>query len=549
MKKKMVSGLISAVTVASMLAGCGAAPAAESTFHSAPATQTNDVKPVVESPTEVEVEYEVEYDKGGTENFFVYDESCATETADCAEYPVVIDYAPQSGETYAQISENKFQSVKDQPLSTFSADVDTASYANIRRMINYGYEPEWIDKDAVRIEEMLNYFSYDYESPKGDEPFSVNTRIAKCPWSEDSYLMMLGLQTEEIDFSKAPASNLVFLIDVSGSMYDEDKLPLLQKAFTMLAQNLTEKDRVSIVTYAGDDEIVLKGAYGNDIDTIAHAIDSLEAGGSTNGAAGICTAYELAERYFIEGGNNRVILATDGDLNVGVTSNEGLEDLISSKKNSGVFLSVLGFGTGNIKDDKMELLADKGNGNYSYIDSLKEAKKVLVKEMGATLVTVAKDVKFQLEFNDDVVDSYRQIGYENRAMAAEDFDDDTKDAGEIGAGHSVTVLYEIKLAGKSSRSEKAETWTTLHIRYKEPDKDTSKELIYNIGGEDYSERVNGDIAFAAAVAEFGMILRDSDYKGDSTCDSVLELLEKSNIRGDEYKEEFVQLVKAYQDLL
>lgn len=460
----------------------------------------------------------------------------------CAEY--IYDdcfiYYPESSESYATINENGFVSVSKHPLSTFSADVDTASYSNLRRMIYDGYEIDWIDKDAVRIEEMLNYFSYDYDDPKSGEPFSVNPTITKCPWNEDNYLMMIGLQTEEIDLKNAPASNLVFLIDVSGSMYSDDKLPLLQKSFEMLCSNLTSKDRVSIVTYAGSDEIVLQGAKGSDTDKIVEAIESLHASGSTNGSAGIKTAYELAEEYYIEGGNNRVILATDGDLNVGVTSVDGLEKLISKKRNSGVYLSVLGFGTGNLKDDKMETLADKGNGNYSYIDSLKEAKKVLVEEMGGTLLTVAKDVKFQLEFNDDVVASYRQIGYENRKLADEDFDDDTKDAGEVGAGSSVTVLYEISTTGK--KAEENKSWCDLHIRYKEPDEDESKELVYNIGLEDYEKHITGDIAFAAAVSEFGMIIRDSEYKGSSCGEEISRLLKVADIRNDEYKEEFEELV-------
>lgn len=452
-----------------------------------------------------------------------------------------------SNESYANIRENRFLSVSNHPFSTFSADVDTASYANIRRMLMDGYDPSWIDEDAVRIEEMINYFSYDYEKPARREPFSVNSEIVACPWNEDNYLLRIGLATEEIDFDQAPASNLVFLIDVSGSMYSEDKLPLLQKAFEMLCTNLSAKDRVSIVTYAGDDEIVIQGVRGNDTDTIVNAIESLSAGGSTNGSEGIKTAYELAEEYFIEGGNNRIILATDGDLNVGVTSNEGLESLISNEKESGVFLSVLGFGTGNIKDDKMELLADKGNGNYSYIDSLREAKKVLVNEMGATLITVAKDVKFQLEFNEDVVASYRQIGYENRALADEDFADDTKDAGEVGAGSSVTVLYEIELAQKNAID--SDEWCTLHVRYKEPSEDESKELKYNIGAADYSSRISANTAMAAAVAEFGMVLRESRYAGNSSYDSIMDLLDEADIRGDEYKEEFCELVDIYYDLV
>lgn len=453
-------------------------------------------------------------------------------------------YDPNPGNTeeYAQIIENEFIQAKEQPLSTFSADVDTASYSNIRRMLLDGYELSWIPKDSVRIEEMLNYFHYDYQGPEEGEPFGVNTQISVCPWNTENYVLMVGLQTEAVDFSEAAPSNLVFLIDVSGSMYDENKLPLLQQSFAMLAQNLTAKDRVSIVTYAGEDRVVLRGVQGNDTETILNALGSLEASGSTNGSAGIETAYELAEEYFIPGGNNRVILATDGDLNVGLTTEEELERLITKKKDSGVYLSVLGFGMGNIKDNKMELLADKGNGNYAYIDSLNEARKVLVEEMGATLATVAKDVKLQMEFSPDAVESYRLIGYENRALETEDFKDDTKDAGEIGAGHSVTVLYEIVPNRNGGKSRT--TWSTLHIRYKEPDEEKSRQLDYRIGAGQLTGKPSEDLTFACCVAEFGMLLRDSGYCGTASYSGILETLsELSCVKTDSYKAEFCDLVE------
>lgn len=463
--------------------------------------------------------------------------------ADCDVSVMESPYMPYANEEYGEIVEKGFLSAAEQPLSTFSADVDTASYSNLRRMILDGYELDWIPADSVRIEEMINYFDYDYNGPRAGEPFGVNTEIAECPWNEDSYVMMVGLQTEEVDFSDAAPSNLVFLIDVSGSMYSDDKLPLLQQSFAMLATNLTEKDRVSIVTYAGDDRIVLQGVRGNDVDTIINALNNLEAGGSTNGSAGISTAYELAEEYFIEGGNNRVILATDGDLNVGLTSEDELEWLITQKRETGVFLSVLGFGTGNIKDNKMETLADCGNGNYAYIDSLNEARKVLVEEMGATLVTVAKDVKFQMEFNPDVVAEYRLIGYENRALANEDFTDDTKDAGEIGAGHSVTVLYEVKLV-PGEKSYAAEVWSTLHIRYKAPDADESRQLDYVMGNEQLGFRASEDLQFACCVAQFGMLLRDSEYAGSATyADTYACLNDLRALSEDEYKQEFAWMVQ------
>ena len=457
-------------------------------------------------------------------------------------------------EEYNTIVENSYMSVASSPLSTFSIDVDTASYTNLRRMIteNGSFVPS-----AIRIEEMINYFDYDYPAPKADEPFSVTTEIADCPWNKDTKLMLVGLQAEEIDLSEREPMNLVFLIDVSGSMYSDDKLPLVQKSFCMLTENLNERDRISIVTYAGYDQVVLAGAEGNQREAINNAINSLEAGGSTAGADGINTAYEIAEKYFIEGGNNRIILATDGDVNVGVSSESGLTDLVEEKRESGVFLSVLGFGTGNIKDNKMEALADNGNGNYAYIDSELEAKKVLVEEMGGTLFTVAKDVKLQLEFNPQYIKGYRLIGYENRALAAEDFADDTKDAGEIGAGHSVTALYEVVMNDSAMEFDTSELkyqdsahgedngeYLTVSIRYKAPDGDTSKLLEYPVTEAAYSETMSENLTFAAGVAEFGIVLRNSEYKGTATCQSILTMLADYDFSYDEYKDEFIYLVKT-----
>ena len=483
-------------------------------------------------------------------------------TADTAEAPTD-ETASQDWNTeeYSALEEAGFKAVANSPLSTFSADVDTASYSNVRRMIEQGYSMDEIPAGAVRIEEMLNYFTYDYNLPKKDEPFGVTTMIGDCPWNEDAKLLQIGLKTQEIDFGEAPDSNLVFLLDVSGSMRDDDKLPLLQKSFSMLVEELGEKDMVSIVTYAGSDRVVLAGGSGDNQARIIEAINALEAGGSTNGAAGIETAYALAEKYFIEGGNNRVIIATDGDLNVGVSSESDLKELVTEKKESGVYLSVLGFGTGNIKDNKMETLADCGNGNYAYIDSIGEAKKVLVEQMGATLVTVAKDVKLQVEFNPAYVKGYRLLGYENRALATEDFDDDRKDAGEIGAGHMVTALYEI--VPVDSGQEIAETelkyqdnksdtgvingeWLNLKIRYKEPDADESILKEYPVTQEDYTDKPSEDFYFAAAVAEFGLMLRDSEYKGDASFENVRALLKKVDTDEDDYKDEFVYLVKKLQ---
>ena len=487
----------------------------------------------------------------------------------CYDYEYEPDPDVHSNEEYSEWEEKGFTSVQKEPLSTFSADVDTASYSNLRRLIREGYDLDMMPEGAVRIEEMINYFSYDYEDPKGSDPFGVTTQISGCPWNEEAELLMIGLKTEDIDYKQAPPSNLVFLLDVSGSMYSDDKLPLLQEAFGLLAENLTEKDRVSIVTYAGDDQIVLKGAKGNQTKKIKKALNSLEANGSTNGSAGIETAYALAESNFIEGGNNRVIIATDGDLNVGLTTEEELEDLITEKKESGIFLSVLGFGTGNIKDNKMETLADKGNGNYAYIDCLREANKVLVEEMSATLLTICKDVKFQVEFNPAVVESYRLLGYENRALAKEDFNDDTKDAGEIGAGHSVTALYEIVLKeplnGSMSEEEvnrlkysdeykkeygeeeitsqaAMKEWLTISIRYKKPSEEESNLLEYPVGYECYTNKPSDDFIFAAAVAEFGLLASHSAYPEDASVKHVEKALNSIRLN-DEYKEEFLELVE------
>ena len=459
-------------------------------------------------------------------------------------------------EEYDALKEPGFKSVKNSPISTFSADVDTASYTNLRRMIEDNYSIEDIPAGAVRIEELLNYFKYDYNLPTGSEPFGVTTVIGECPWNEDAKLLQIGLKTEEIDFSEAPPSNLVFLLDVSGSMDSANKLPLLQSAFTMLVDELTEKDRVSIVTYAGSDKVLLEGEKGSNKTEIIEVINNLYASGSTNGSAGIETAYRIAEENYIEGGNNRIILATDGDLNVGATSESALKQLVTEKREAGIFLSVLGFGTGNLKDNKMETLADNGNGNYSYIDSRGEAKRVMVEEMGATLVTVAKDVKLQIEFNPAYIKGYRLIGYENRTLATEDFDDDTKDAGEIGAGHIVTALYEIVTT--DSKQEISETdlkyqegtqgvengeWATLKIRYKEPDEDESILKEYTISENMYTVEPNEDFYFAAAVAEFGLLVRDSNYKGASSFKNIEDLLDKVDTEADEYKDEFAYLVK------
>lgn len=563
MRKELLSVLLSLTLVTGTLAGCGS-----SKSESAATTASSETSAVTADTADVSSGAEYCEEAAEEESLYSQEETKNVEESyldSCYDFD---DAGRPGSEEYSEWEEKGYASVMKEPLSTFSADVDTASYSNLRRLIRDGYDIESLPENAVRIEEMLNYFSYDYNEPEGSEPFGVTVKIGKCPWNDEAELIMLGLKTEDIDYEDAPPSNLVFLLDVSGSMYSEDKLPLLQEAFCMLAENLTEKDRVSIVTYAGDDTIVLEGASGDQTRVIKRALKNLEAGGGTNGSKGIETAYKLAEDNFIEGGNNRVILATDGDLNIGLTSKGELEELITEKKESGIFLSVLGFGTGNIKDNKMETLADKGNGNYAYIDSLREANKVLVEEMSATLLTICKDVKLQVEFNPAVVSEYRLIGYENRALNKEDFYDDTKDAGEIGAGHSVTVLYEVilkePLAGLNtdeieslkyskeykeaqgnesiSSSAMENEWFTLSIRYKKPAGEESSLLQYPVSFDSYMEESDDDFCFAAAVAEFGLLASHSEYPENASLQNVRKVLKGIDL-DDEYKEEFLELVK------
>jgi Ca-activated chloride channel family protein len=467
-------------------------------------------------------------------------------------------------ESYARIEDNPFVAVQHEPLSTFSVDVDTASYANVRRFLNDGRLPP---PDAVRIEELINYFTYDYPQPEGAEPFSVTLESTQAPWKLEHRLVRIGLKGREIPAGERPASNLVFLLDVSGSMQSEDKLPLLQQALKTLVVNLSERDRVAIVVYAGASGLVLPSTANKR--AMLDALNALEAGGSTNGGQGIELAYRVARENYIEGGNNRVILATDGDFNVGVTNEGDLTRLIEEKAKSGVFLSVLGFGSGNVKDSTMEKLADRGNGNYAYIDTLSEARKVLVSQMGATLYTIAKDVKVQVEFNPAQVAGYRLVGYENRLLAAQDFNDDTKDAGEIGAGHSVTALYEVVPAGQpvpgapsvdalkyqqpaagAADSAASGELLTVKLRYKQPDGDTSQLLSVPLSdtGSSY-EQASADTKFAAAVAAFGMLLRGSEHKGSASYEAVLELGEEGRAEDREgYRAEFLQLVKKARDL-
>ncbi|MBR1471675.1 MAG: VWA domain-containing protein [Lachnospiraceae bacterium] len=460
-----------------------------------------------------------------------------------------------NAEEYDKVIEVGFAEVTDNPLSTFAADVDTASYANLRRMINSGYAPWDIPVGAVRTEEMVNYFSYNYKGPQHGEPFGVNAAIAPCPWNGEHLLLHLGLATEEIDFSEAGGTNIVLLIDVSGSMAARNKLPLLQESFGLLVDELGEKDTVSIVTYASGNQVVLDGVPGSKKKEIMDALNNLGAGGSTNGGQGLLMAYDIAEEHFIENGNNRVIIASDGDWNVGITSQQEMSELVQEKRESGIYLSVLGFGMSNYSDSRMQTLADDGNGNYAYIDTLAEAKKVLVEELGANMVTVAEDVKLQIEFNPAYVAEYRLLGYENRLLAAEDFEDDTKDAGDVGAGHSVTALYELVPADEEGKAvsglryqqstltdaaKESGEWLTLSVRYKDPGQDESQLLVYPIGYDRYTDAPGNDFRFAAAVAEFSLLLRNSDYKGDASYSHLMECL--ANVRlNDEYRQEFMKL--------
>ncbi|HEY0461173.1 MAG TPA: VWA domain-containing protein [Pyrinomonadaceae bacterium] len=464
----------------------------------------------------------------------------------------------QRAERYAEISENPFLETLRAPLSTFSIDVDTASYANVRRFLNSGSLPP---KDAVRIEELINYFEYDYPQPDGNLPFSVNTEVAACPWNAKHKIVQIGLQGRKVSLDNVPPSNLVFLVDVSGSMDSPDKLPLLKQGLKTLVNQLSDRDRVAIVVYAGASGLALPSVSAANKGEILASLDNLAAGGSTNGGQGIRLAYSIAQDNFIANGNNRVILATDGDFNVGLTGDDALVSLIEQKRQSNIFLSVLGFGTGNLNDSMMEKLADKGNGNYAYIDTEEEARKALGQQAAGTLYTIAKDVKIQLEFNPAKVAGYRLIGYENRLLADKDFNDDLKDAGEIGAGHTVTALYEIVPAGQKienpgvdelryGRVEPSDTQfnaelLTVKLRYKEPAGDESKLLTTGLLDRDSSfENASENLRFASAVAGFGMLLRDSNYKGNASFTNLWQIANSS--RGNDlknYRGEFVELIE------
>ena len=492
-------------------------------------------------------------------------EAALMEPSANATSKMILSSPPQqrNAETYKEIKENSFVAVAQQPVTTFSADVDRAAYANVRRIIGYGQIPP---KDAVRIEEMVNYFDYDYPAPEEGSvsPLRVSPELAPAPWNPNHLLLRIGLQAKKIDLAQAPPSNIVFLIDVSGSMDEENKLPLLQSSFKLLLGQLRPDDKVAIVTYANGTKVALPSTSVKDKEKIIKVLDNLYASGGTSGGRGIQLAYEQAQKSFIKNGNNRIILATDGDFNIGINNTTDLEKFIEKQRESGIYMSVLGFGIGNYRDDMAETIADKGNGNYAYIDNITEAKKVLVNELSGTLFAVAKDVKLQLEFNPKYVKEYKLIGYENRMLANEDFTNDKKDAGEIGAGHTVTALYELVPSdGKVAQSLRYQSQELnekgkgnelgfLKIRYKDPKVKDAKSveitepLVFN---KKALKETSTDYRFAASVAEFGILLRDNSNKANATYDQVIELAEGAIGKDPEgYRKEFVRLVKSVKML-
>ena len=495
-----------------------------------------------------------------TADYFVT-ESAEEMTADMAMgtpmEPVYRHEQNFNTEEYNFIKENSFLKVATSPLSTFAADVDTGSYTNFRRMIRDNYTLDQIPMGAIRAEEMVNYFEYEVKESRDNKRFAVAYETGICPWNEDNDLLMMTVKAKDVDMDYV-GNNFVFLIDSSGSMRSNDKGELAIRSFKLLAETLTEDDRVSIVTYSGSSRVVLDSCDGDNYRKICKALDSIEFGGGTNGSGGITAAYELADENFMKGGNNRVIIASDGDMNLGITSTGGLTELISEKKESGVFLTVLGYGTGNYSDANMEALADCGNGNYHYIDCIDEAERVLVDQLKETTVTVAKDVKLQVEFNPTQVSEYRLIGYENRTMAAEDFEDDTKDGGETGAGQTVTVLYELvrNKNGNTGSDLKYQTdreltdaalsgeLLTLSIRYKEPDGKKSVEENFDVmASEKTTDNLSEDLSFAAGVIELTMIINDSQYLGDATMDSAYQLV-KNGTADDEAREELCKMMRS-----
>jgi len=497
--------------------------------------------------------------------------SAVSEMSVSADYAYYAPSAPaysydsEKNESYSSFAENRFKDAKSDPLSTFSLDVDVASYSNVRRMINQGQKPEM---DAVRVEQFINYFSYDYPNPNGKHPIHVLTETQPCPWNKQNLLVRIGVKAKEVPSENLPPSNFVFLIDVSGSMFSPNRLPLVKSSLKLLTNNLREKDRVSIVVYAGAAGEVLPSTSGADKQKIFEALDKLEAGGSTAGGAGIELAYKVAQKNFIKDGNNRIILCTDGDFNVGVSSEKGLENLIEEKRKTGVYLTVLGYGMGNYKDSKLQTLSQRGNGNHAYIDNLQEANRVLVQEFGSTMYAVAKDVKMQVEFNPAYVSAYRLVGYESRLLNKEDFNDDTKDAGELGAGHTVTAFYEIIPVGVKNpygdvdelKYQKTATpeftlgmlnneMMTVKLRYKPIGSEISFKMEIPVLLGDKNKTPSADFIFASAVAMFGQLLRNSDFKGSSTYDDVVTLARKGFGEDRQgYRHEFARLAETMKQL-
>lgn len=451
-----------------------------------------------------------------------------------------------NGEEYLEIEEEGFIKTSEDAVSTFSLDTSTAGYANLRRLINNDFS---INENQVKIEEMVNYFTYDYASPTGDDALAISSEIMSCPWNPTHKLVSIGVKAKDIENNSQKLNNLVFLLDVSGSMNNPYKLPLMQSAFKMFVETLNDDDTISIVTYAGSNKIVLEGAKGSEKKRIVNVIEDLMAGGSTAGADGIKTAYALAQKYFIEGGNNRVILGTDGDFNVGISSVSGLKKFISEKRKTNVYLSVLGFGYGNLKDSNLATLASAGNGNYSYIDSITEARKVLVEEIGGTLNIVSKDTKTQVTFNPKHISEYRLLGYENKILTDEEFDDENTDAGEIGAGHVTTAVYEVVLNDDDSIfSTMDNNWMKVLIKYKDPETEANKEVTKYIDQTSEKDTPSEDIIFISAVIEFGLILRNSRYKGDASYNRIINRLEGlSSVENDPYRQEFLSLVIKRSD--
>ena len=554
--RKKMKKIVPLMTAAVMLCSACSFRFAETSGTAAAASKTY-------AEPDVETEYMEYYTEEAPAMAYEAAEACVYDSAAMGTYSRNMGWGPGwdtewNTEEYAYTPEHGFVSASLQPLSTFAADVDTASYANLRRQLMEGRKPV---EDSVRAEEIINYFHYDYPEPQDGKPFSVTAEIAPCPWNEEAKILLVGLQAKKPDMRELPPSSLTFLIDVSGSMDEKNKLPLVQRSFMTLVENLRKQDVVSIVTYSGHEEVVLDGVRASEKNRIMSAIEGLYASGSTNGESALRTAYEIAGRNFIDGGNNRIIMATDGDFNVGISGEGELTRLVQDMAGNGIYLSVLGYGMGNYKDNRLESIADHGNGNYAYIDTVDEARRVLVGEAGGTLFAVADDVKIQVDFNPAMVKGYRLIGYENRRMEAQDFADDTKDGGEIGAGHSVTALYEIIPAGsdfeigepasrygkdtaeKQDSEENAapdEEWLTVCIRYKEPGEESSRLIEVPVTSENTADEMSANLSWAAGAAQIAMLLNGSEYAGDSTFENVKERLKP--IADDDFKEEFIYLI-------